>query len=78
MIAHPSYAGLYHIFLSKFAEDNVDPARAEEDAKQVCAALWKLSQTIRRSDIPETVAFMVEQGGVVERLLSRSKDEEDA
>ncbi|NBS92153.1 MAG: hypothetical protein EBS91_02800 [Betaproteobacteria bacterium] len=78
MITHPSYEGLYHIFISKLAEDNVDPARAEEDAKQVCAALWKLSQTIRRSDIPKTVAFMVEQGGVVERLLSKSKDEEAA
>lgn len=69
MKKHPSFQGLYYIIEDRLIQDGVDTARAEVDAGAICEALWRLSSTMRRTDIPLTVSFLRDPNGTAAQLL---------
>ena len=69
MNKHPSFQGLYYIIEDRLMHDGIDAARAELDAGAICDALWRLSATMQRDDIPRTIELLRDPQGIAARLM---------
>jgi len=69
MNRHPSYEGLRYIVADRLAQDGVEATQAEATAKAVSEAIWVLSETAKRKDLPKTAFFIRDSSGVVAQLI---------
>lgn len=69
MKRHPSFQGLHYIVADRLLQDGVEKSQAEADARDICDALWRLSSTMRRTDIPLTIKFLRDPNGAAAQLL---------